>query len=239
MSATFKSSGMAVAMRVAMVRPLLNSLEARFNPEGLENMPGEFGPNFLASEIEIILWLYLTIAELVQSIPRLEKTRNYYSQKVKLLDALDKHVIDSDSDRATISELCASARSSIKLLQSARPREISRGRLLSKKCRFNSELATDVMTYLVKCKQIDEITLPKASERYAVVGNIVSAVSEPSCLACGGVHPFKHWRNIWGVDKQRDELPRNRRSIFTWSGELFQRLIFPDLCLVTNSLKKD
>lgn len=68
-----------------------------------------------------------------------------------------------------------------------------------RRCPIVSDVVTDLTTYFLKCLPLRSLLHSKAA-RYAVVGDIVECISEPTCLACGRPHRFRSYQAVWKLD---------------------------------------
>lgn len=206
---------------------MLRGLEEKFNPRGLTNDMHTFGSNFRAIEVEGLIWLHLGEAETIQRFPPFDSAREYVRRKLQLLESLEQHLKDSDSDRPFVSEALTRARHDSELIEAAALRDVERRKRLGLKCRTASDIVTDLMTYFERSRDF-LAHYESAATRYKLVGEIVTMVSHPNCLACGNPHPFSSYQAVRARDRQRDEVRRNRSFLFEESLARFKDLIAPD-----------
>lgn len=79
-----------------------------------------------------------------------------------------------------------------------------RKKLVNAKCLTLSDLVTDLGDYLFPCYALHG-RWPQVGGIYALILEIVNALSLPSCLLCDSSHSFDDWRPIRARDRKKSQ----------------------------------
>jgi hypothetical protein len=74
--------------------------------------------------------------------------------------------------------------------------------LHGKNCPSLSIVISALTTYLSRCLSLS-LYLENSADVYRMVGDIIEAVTTPSCFACGHPHRFPDWRNVQEWDRYK------------------------------------